>query len=74
MMLLLAIALGFLGVAAAVLIQTVAGDVAGAVLVVVALVAIIRSVIRLAGDAGAPGEPVRSPPSGSSREATSRSR
>ena len=74
MLLLLAIALGFLGVAAAVLLQSVAGDVAGAVLVVVALVAIIRSVIRLAGEAGAPGEPVRPVRSGSSREATSRFR
>jgi hypothetical protein len=74
MLLLLAIALGFLGVAAAVLLQSMAGDVAGAVLVVVALVAIIRSVIRLAGDAGAPGEPVRQAGSGSSREATSRFR
>jgi len=74
MILVLAIGLGFLGVAAAVLIQTMAGDVVGAVLVVVALVAIIRSVIRLAGDAGAPGEPVGPARSGSSREATSRYR
>jgi hypothetical protein len=73
MMLLLSIALGFLGVAAVVLLQSVLGDVVGAVLVVVALVAIIRSVIRLAGDAGAPSEPVK-PPSGSSCEATSRFR
>jgi hypothetical protein len=73
MLLLLSIALGFLGVAAVVLLQSVLGDVVGAVLVVVALVAIIRSVIRLAGDAGAPSEPVRSR-SGSSRGATSRFR
>jgi hypothetical protein len=73
MMLLLSIALGFLGMAAVVLLQSVVGDVVGAVLVMVALVAIIRSVIRLAGEADAPGEPVR-PPSGSSREATSRYR
>jgi hypothetical protein len=73
MMLLLSIALGFLGMVAVVLLQSVAGDVVGAVLVIVALVAIIRSVIRLAGDAGTPSEPVRSP-SGSSREATSRFR
>jgi hypothetical protein len=72
MMLLLSIALGFLGVAGVVLLQSVLGDVLGAVLVMVALVAIIRSVIRLAGEAGAPSEPVRSP-SGSSPEATSRS-
>jgi hypothetical protein len=72
MMLLLSIALGFLGVAAVVLLQSVLGDVLGAVLVMVALVAIIRSVIRLAGEAGAPSEPVRSS-SGSSPEATSRS-
>jgi energy-converting hydrogenase Eha subunit C len=71
MMLLLSIALGFLGVAAVVLLQSVLGDVVGLVLVMIALVAIIRSVIRLAGEAGAPpGEPV-SPRSGSSREATS---
>jgi len=70
-MLLLSIALGFLGVAAVVLLQSVLGDVVGVVLVMVALVAIIRSVIRLAGEAGAPpGEPVRSR-SGSSHEATS---
>jgi hypothetical protein len=73
MLLLLSIALGFLGVAAVVLLQSVLGDVVGAVLLVVALVAIIRSVIRLAGDAGAPSEPARSR-SGSSRGATSRFR
>ena len=67
-MLLLSIALGFLGVAAVVLLQSVVGDVVGVLLVMVALVAIIRSVIRLAGEAG---EPVRSRRSGSSREATS---
>jgi len=66
-MLLLSIALGFLGVAAVVLLQSLVGDVVGVLLVMVALVAIIRSVIRLAGEAG---EPVRSRP-GSSREATS---
>jgi hypothetical protein len=73
MMLLLSIALGFLGVAAVVLLQSVLGDVVGAVLVVVALVAIIRAVIQLAGEAGTPSEPVRSS-SGSSREARSRFR
>ena len=73
MMLLLSIALGLLGVAAVVLLQSVVGDVVGVVLVMVALVAIIRSVIRLAGEVGTPSEPVRSP-SGSSREATFRSR
>ena len=73
MALLLSIGLGILGVAAVVLVQSVAGDVVGAVLVLVALVAIIRSVIRLAGDAGTPGESV-SAPSGTSREATSRFR
>ena len=73
MTLLLAIALGFLGVAAVVLLQSDLGDAAGAVLVMVALVAIIRSVIRLAGEADEPRDPVRPPP-GSSREATSRPR
>ena len=72
-MLLISIALGFLGMAAVVLLQSVVGDVVGAVLVIVALVAIIRSVIRLAGEAGSPSDSVR-PPSGSSREATSRFR
>ena len=73
-MLLLSITLGFLGVAAVVLLQSVVGGVAGVVLVMAALVAIIRSVIRLAGEAGAPpGEPVRAR-SGSSRGATSHHR
>jgi hypothetical protein len=71
MVLLISIGLGFLGMAAVVLIQSVAGDVLGAVLVLVALVAIIRSVIRLAGEAGTPNDSVSSP-SGSSPEATSR--
>ena len=53
-MLLLATALGLLGLAAVVLLQGVAGDVVGGVLVIGALVAIIRSVIRLAGEAGSP--------------------
>ena len=73
MVLLISIGLGFLGMAAVVLIQSVAGDVLGAVLVLVALVAIIRSVIRLAGEAGTPNDSVSSPP-GSSPEATSRLR
>ena len=71
MSLLLSIVLGFIGVGAVVVLQSVAGDVVGGVLVIGALVTIIRSVIRLAGDAGTPGETVSSP-SGSSREATSR--
>jgi hypothetical protein len=73
MALLISIGIGFLGVAAVVLIQSVAGDVIGAVLVIVALVALIRSVIRLAGEAGTPSDSVSSS-SGSSPEATSRFR
>jgi hypothetical protein len=73
MALFLSIGLGFLGVAAVVLLQSVFGDVVGAVFVLVALVAIIRSVIRLAGEAATPGDSVSSP-SGSAPEATSHSR
>jgi len=72
MTLLVSIGLGLLGVAAVVLIQGVAGDVLGGLLVTGALVSIIRSVIPLAGEAGTQGE--ISSGSGSSREATSRPR
>jgi hypothetical protein len=73
MTLLLAIGFGCLGVGAVVLLGGPAADVFGAVIVIAALVAIIRSVIRSAADAGAQSEPVSSG-SGSSPEATSRSR
>jgi hypothetical protein len=73
MTLLLAIGVGLLGVAAVVLIGTAAGDAVGAVLVIGALVTIIRSVIRRAGEAGTGTEPA-GPTSASSPEATSRFR
>ena len=62
MALFVSIALGFAGMAAVLVFQGVIWDVVGGVLVMVALVTIIRSVIRLAGEAG------------TSRGATSRSR
>ena len=72
MTLLFSTSLGLLGVVAVVLLHGVAGDVVGGVLVVGALVVITRSVIRLAGEAGTPGEV--SPSTGSSPEAPSRFR
>ena len=61
------IGLGILGVWAVVSFDSVVGDSVGGAVAIGALVAITRSVIRLARDA--PSEP-----SGSSREATSRFR
>jgi hypothetical protein len=63
----LSIGVAVLGVWAVVAFHSVAGDSVGGALAVGALVAITRSVIRLAGEA--PSEP-----SGSSHEATSRFR
>jgi len=61
MALLIAIGLLILGVAAFVLPHDVAGDIVGTVLVLGALVAVIRSVIPLAGEAGAPGDQAGTP-------------
>jgi hypothetical protein len=74
MRLVLLIGLGVAGAWAVVFLHSVVADAAGGAVGIVALVAIIRFVIRLAGEAGTPREtPVSSRP-GSSHEATSRSR
>jgi hypothetical protein len=74
MRLVLSIGLGAAGAAAVVFLHSVAGDVLGGAVAIAALVAITRSVIRLAGEAGTPRDAPLSPSSGSSREATSRFR
>jgi hypothetical protein len=71
---LLAICLGAAGACAVLLLGSVAADVVGGAVAIGALVAITRSVIRLAGDAGTPRDASVSSSSGSSREATSRFR
>lgn len=72
MPLVLWIGLGVAGACAVVLLGSVVADVLGGALAIGSLVAITRSVIGLAGDAGSPGEtPVRrgrgSPPGATSR-------
>jgi hypothetical protein len=74
MRLVYATGLGAAGAGAVVLLHSVAGDVVGGVVAISALVAITRSVIRLAGEAGTPRDTSISSASGSSREATSRFR
>jgi hypothetical protein len=69
----IAIGLLFLGVAAFVVPHDVVGDVVGTVLVIGGLVAVIRSVIPRAGEAGTPGDQAGRQP-GSSPERTSRFR
>jgi hypothetical protein len=70
--LVLLIGLGVAGACAVVVLHSVAADAVAGAVAIGALVAIIRSVIRLAGEAGTPGDsPVSSSP-GSSREVTSR--
>jgi hypothetical protein len=51
------IVLGLIGAGTVMAVHAVAADVAGGAVAIGALVAIIRSVIRLAGDAGAPADP-----------------
>jgi hypothetical protein len=74
MALALSIALGILGAATVMVVHNVAGDILGGALAIGALIALTRSVIRLAGDAGAPGDAQVSSRPGSSPEATSRLR
>jgi hypothetical protein len=74
MALALSIALGILGAATVMVAHSVAGDIVGGALAIGALIALTRSVIRLAGDAGAPSDAQVSSAPGSSPEATSRLR
>ena len=68
------IGLGVAGACAVVLVGSVVADVIGGALAIGALVAITRSVIGLAGDAGSPRETPVSRGPGSPPGATSRSR
>jgi hypothetical protein len=74
MPLVLWIGLGVAGACAVVLVGSVVADVIGGALAIGALVAITRSVIGLAGDAGSPRETPVSRGPGSPPGATSRSR
>jgi hypothetical protein len=74
MPLVLWIGLGVAGACAVVLVGSVVADVIGGGLAIGALVAITRSVIGLAGDAGSPRETPVSRGPGSPPGATSRSR
>ena len=74
MRIVLSISLVAAGACAVVLLHSVVADVVGGAVAIGALIAITRSVIRLAGDAGTPRDAPVSSPSGSSREATSRLR
>jgi hypothetical protein len=51
------IVLGLIGAGTVMAVHAVAADVAGGAVAIGALVPIIRSVIRRAGDAGAPADP-----------------
>ncbi len=74
MRLVVSIALGAVGACAVVFLDSIVGDVIGGAMAICALAVIARSVIRLAGEAGAPRErPVSTAP-GSSPEVTSRIR
>jgi hypothetical protein len=74
MPLVLWIGLGVAGACAVVLVGSVVADVIGGALAIGALVAITRSVIGLAGDAGSPRETPVSRGPGSPPGVTSRSR
>ena len=68
------IGLGVAGACAVGFFDSVVGDALGGAVAIGALVAITRSVIGLAGEAGTPRDTTVSSPAGSSREATSRFR
>jgi hypothetical protein len=74
MRLVLWIGLGVAGACAVVALHSVAADAVAGAVAIGALVAIIRSVIRLAGEAGTPRDTSVSSSPGASREATSRFR
>lgn len=68
------IGLGVAGACAVVLLDSVVADLLGGAVAIGALVAITRSVIELAGDAGSPHDPRISPGGGSPPGAPSRYR